>query len=84
MKYGENVIGNGSISKTVFSKGSLYEIRQSEGGTFRTAYSIPGRGNGAGSGQIHHHHHHHHRHFQNLFFSILIITRDLLEAVFNQ
>ena len=30
---------------------------QSEGGTFRTAYSIPGRGNGAGWGQNLHHHH---------------------------
>ena len=27
-------------------------LNQSEGGTFRTAYSIPGRGNGAGWGQI--------------------------------
>ena len=33
---------------------------QSEGGTFRTAYSIPGRGNGAGWEQILHHLHHHH------------------------
>ena len=30
---------------------------QSEGGTFRTAYSIPGRGNGAGWEQILHHLH---------------------------
>ena len=33
--------------------GTLF-LDQSEGGTFRTAYSIPGRGNGAGWGQILH------------------------------
>ena len=39
-----------------FSDSGWTFICQSEGGTFRTAYSIPGRGNGAGWEQILHHH----------------------------